>query len=264
MKYILALIFLTFSALSTTSRAAEIFIKNKGNNPWLVLEGQIEEGDARRLISVIKSNPVDFIVLRGIIVNSPGGSVKEALALAKIIESSGMVLRVHAGDTCASACFIMFASANYRWADDQAKILIHRPYFPTAPNGSEEFSKLMRSQQEAIHEMRNYLQSRSVPSTLIDNMMSFPSNAAYEVTVQDVYERLGPMSPLLEELTMRKCGLTNANIFRRDNGPNGGELDIKCIDNVLIDLKNDWLKNLIGLDQFKPAHSEAMDRIYKN
>lgn len=258
MKIIFVLFISIAIVFPSTVDAAKISFLNKGTGAaWVVLEGEIELGDNQRLITSIKNNPADFIVTRGIAVNSPGGSVAEAIDIARTIESSGMTLRVEEGDTCASACFILFASASYRWASESAKILIHRPYFRTPPSNSEEFASAMQAQQKAIYEMRDYLQSRSVPSSLIDKMMSYPSNDAYQVTIYDIYTGLGSMSPLLEELTSRKCGLTNSNMFQRGDA----KADIRCIDSVLIDIKNDWLKNKIGSDKFKRALSEAMETL---
>jgi|GEM_PF-4660284 len=251
----LALCVLMATMLPSMSGAAEIAIKNKATYPELFLEGAIEPGDAKKLLDVIKADPVWFVALRGINVNSPGGSVREAIDLAKIVESSGMTLRVDQGKTCASACFILFASANYRWAANNAKVLVHRPYSTSMPGNSVEFAEQMEAQQKTILAMRDYLQSRSIRSSLIDKMMALPSNAAHEVTVAEVYEEFGSMSPTLEELTLRKCELTNRNIFRRGSD---GERDITCIDEVLFPIKNDWLKNLIGAKTFEVAKHDAL------
>ena len=161
----LALCVLMATMLPSMSGAAEIAIKNKATYPELFLEGAIEPGDAKKLLDVIKADPVWFVALRGINVNSPGGSVREAIDLAKIVESSGMTLRVDQGKTCASACFILFASANYRWAANNAKVLVHRPYSTSMPGNSVEFAEQMEAQQKTILAMRDYLQSRSIRSS---------------------------------------------------------------------------------------------------
>lgn len=246
------------SAILFSNRAicAEIFIKNSGTGvPQVALEGEIKPGDSSKLLSVIKSNPIDLIVTRGMIVNSPGGSVTEAIKIAKIIEASGMTLRVENKDTCASACFILFSSASYRWASDEASILVHRPYFISPPSSSAEYAKSVELQQKAMNEMRDFLQARSVPSSIIDKMMTYPSNQAYKITLSDIYQRIGSMSPTLEELTLRKCGLSNSNIFRRGDG----QADIECIDSILIDIKNDYIKNLVGLEKYEVASRKAFE-----
>ena len=245
------------AVFSNQAISAQIFIKNKGTGiAQVALEGEIESGDSAKLLATIKENPVDLIVTRGMVVNSPGGSVTEAIKIAKIIEASGMTLRVEHQDTCASACFILFASASYRWASDDASILIHRPYFVSPPTTSAEYSRSIELQQKGMNEMREFLQARSVSSSIIDKMMTYPSNEAYKVTVEDVYKRIGPMSPTLEELTLRNCGLSNSNIFRRSND---GSADIKCIDSVLIDIKNDYIKNLIGVEKYRAASRKAYE-----
>lgn len=262
-KLLLLISLAAWTLLPRPSLGASFFIQNQGGTtPLFVMEGAIEVGDGDKLLALIKSNPVDTMLQKGMSLNSPGGSVSEAIKIAQIIESAAIKVRVHSGDVCASACFIIFASAPYRWASNDAEILIHRPYFEPPLRGSREYEYIVRAQQEAITDMRNYLQARSVPSALIDRMMYYPSGDAYQLTVVDIYDGMGSMSTVIEEMTLRECGLTNSNIFRRgDATQKEANEDRACISRILFSIADSWISELLGAAEYEAVRENTTERM---
>lgn len=184
--------------------------------------------------------------------NSDGGSILEALKIANIIEKSGLIATVENGDTCASACFLLLVSAQFRWVSDDAVVLIHRPYLPAARTDVDGYSKDLKSQQKATAAMRNFLEERSISSSIVDKMMNFPSNDAHQLTLDEMRSDVRNLSPTLEELTIDSCGLSNRNIFsagRVFKGPDHKD-DITCIRNFLMSLKGSFTMSLIGKERY--------------
>ncbi|MEL6807517.1 MAG: hypothetical protein AAFO97_07030, partial [Pseudomonadota bacterium] len=90
------------------------------------LEGAIGDGDAARLIDLIDAaDPVpDTLVLQ-----SPGGSVADALALGRHIRGNGIATQMLAGEFCYSACPYMLAAGASRDIDPDAFVGVHQHYF---------------------------------------------------------------------------------------------------------------------------------------
>jgi len=217
--------------------------------------GPISDGDAGKFVSLIDKFPAEIVRATSIQLDSSGGSISEALSLAKEIERSGLIVTVEDGDTCASACFLLLASAQYRWIGDSSSVHLHRPYLSTPSTSLDGYSSDSSLQQQTTLEMRRYLEQRSIASQLIDKMMRNPSNEAYRMTVHDMRMHMGNLAPTLEELTISKCGLTNSNIFTEDRDFRG--IDMPCIRFFLIPMKAQYVRSLVG----QARYSEALERL---
>ena len=96
-----------------------------GTGGELRLTGSIDLGSAARF--------ADEIAARGeyvetVILDSPGGSVVDALAIGGLIHEKGLATKVAAGSLCASSCPIIFASGAERIASSEAAIGVHQIY----------------------------------------------------------------------------------------------------------------------------------------
>lgn len=90
-------------------------------------DGTIEHGDAARLQALIRVAHAEDRKVKHIYLNSNGGQIDEAVAMAKIIEGEGMETTVSQGEACVSACFIMFMAGKERVVSDQALgVAVHR------------------------------------------------------------------------------------------------------------------------------------------
>lgn len=99
-------------------------IRLAGNNQ-LVLTGAIDIGSAERFANEVESitEYVETVVL-----NSPGGSVTDALEISKLIREKEWTTKVETGGLCASACPLIFAGGVERIADNAAAIGVHQIY----------------------------------------------------------------------------------------------------------------------------------------
>lgn len=80
------------------------------NVAWVV--GQIENGDYFHLRRMLRRHSVDVIVL-----DSPGGSVFEALQMAGIVHDQGLATYIPVNANCASACAYIYFGGRTRISD---------------------------------------------------------------------------------------------------------------------------------------------------
>jgi hypothetical protein len=64
--------------------------------------------------------------IRTVVLNSPGGSVTDALAMGRLIRERKLATEVEAGKYCASSCPLVFAGGVERRAGDKAAIGVHQ------------------------------------------------------------------------------------------------------------------------------------------
>jgi hypothetical protein len=64
--------------------------------------------------------------IKTVVLNSPGGSVTDALAMGRLIRERKFVTEVEAGKYCASSCPLVFAGGVERRAGDKAAIGVHQ------------------------------------------------------------------------------------------------------------------------------------------
>jgi hypothetical protein len=64
--------------------------------------------------------------IKTVVLNSPGGSVNDALAMGRVIREKNFATEVEAGKYCASSCPLVFAGGVERRAGDRAVIGVHQ------------------------------------------------------------------------------------------------------------------------------------------
>jgi hypothetical protein len=64
--------------------------------------------------------------VKTVVLNSPGGSVIEALAIGRLIRARKFATEIEAGKYCASSCPLVFAGGVERRAGDRATIGVHQ------------------------------------------------------------------------------------------------------------------------------------------
>ena len=72
--------------------------------------------------------------IKTVVLNSPGGSVTDALAMGRLIREKKFATEVEAGKYCASSCPLMFAGGSERRAGDNAAIGVHQVASLSSPN----------------------------------------------------------------------------------------------------------------------------------
>lgn len=91
----------------------------------LRLTGTIDPGAAKRFEHEIDTRG-EYVST--VLLDSPGGSVDDALEMGRLIGEKGLHTRVPDGALCASSCPIVFASGQVREAGREAAIGVHQIY----------------------------------------------------------------------------------------------------------------------------------------
>lgn len=96
-----------------------------GTGGELRLTGTIDLGSAERFAAEIEARG-EYV--QTVVLDSPGGSVVDALTIGSLIHEKGLATKVAAGSLCASSCPIVFASGKERLASNEAAIGVHQIY----------------------------------------------------------------------------------------------------------------------------------------
>lgn len=94
-----------------------------GQGGVLTAEGMIDPGAAERLAGELETRG-EYVAT--VSLNSPGGSVEDAMAMGKLLRENGVATEVVDGALCASSCPLIFAGGQKRIAGKQAAIGVHQ------------------------------------------------------------------------------------------------------------------------------------------
>jgi hypothetical protein len=89
----------------------------------LMATGTITPGSSQRLAAEVGRHS-DYI--KTVVLNSPGGSVTDALAMGRLIRDRKFATEVESGKYCVSSCPLVFAGGVERLAGDKATIGVHQ------------------------------------------------------------------------------------------------------------------------------------------
>ena len=110
---------------STGDMPVRLFMETSGNT--LTLTGQIAPGDAARVTEFLDTRTnLDLVRL-----NSPGGSVQDALSIGRQLRGRSVDTTMGATDICLSACPYILASGVNRQVHDDAQVGVHQHFFDT-------------------------------------------------------------------------------------------------------------------------------------
>jgi hypothetical protein len=147
----------------------------------LLAEGTIEPGAAARFAQEIEARGeyVNTVQL-----NSPGGSVDDAIAMSKLIREKKLQTRVNARALCASSCPIVFAGGAERLAEKDAVIGVHQVF-----NGSRErpsAEQAMSSAQSTTARVARHLEEMGIGSGLWLHALETPPDRLYYLTEKEM------------------------------------------------------------------------------
>lgn len=145
-------------------------------------EGQIVAGSAQALADEItlRSEYIKMISL-----NSPGGAVDEALALAAEIRAAGFDTLVQDGDVCASSCPLVLASGVNRLVGNKALVGVHQAFASTMPVGTAQALSDMQVKTAMISRQ---LISMGVDAGLWLHALETPPDRLYYLRPQEMLE----------------------------------------------------------------------------
>lgn len=182
---------------------------------YILLRGPIEVGDAERLRTFILDDPERAIRALGLMLESPGGSVSEAMRIGRIVRA--LVWNARAGSFgstassnsyCASACFLVYVAAAKREAFPTS-LGIHRIYMrdDQSQRSAADTAIAMRTANRAL---RDYLDEMDVPQKFYDRMRNSSSLEIDWLSKRDVAE-LGLFAPFWEEFMISRCNYNKAD-----------------------------------------------------
>ena len=155
----------------------------------LSLTGTLDVGSAERFASEIaeRGEYVQTVVL-----DSPGGSVVDALAIGSLIHQKGLATKVAAGSLCASSCPIIFASGAERIASPEAAIGVHQIYAAALGGEAQDALRLagtaMSDAQTTTAQITRHLELTGVDPALWLHALETPPQLLYYFTPEEMVE----------------------------------------------------------------------------
>ena len=145
------------------------------------LEGAISDGDAERIALQLAQakTPVDTLILQ-----SPGGSVRDALVLGRMLRAREIDTTVLRGEYCFSACPYLFAGGQTRSAEDGAAIGVHQHYFgeSTLLPAFIAVEDIQRGQGEVMV----YLDEMGIDPMVMQHALTTPSDEIYVLLPEEL------------------------------------------------------------------------------
>jgi hypothetical protein len=157
------------SITSTVSKDGKVIVS---------LVGEISDGDSDTLKSIIKSANDSGHIVSAIRLNSPGGNLLEGSNLAGIVRFGKIATSVIGGATCASACFIVFAAGNPKYANYNASVGVH--------GASDEGGRETVEAGAATVSMARIVKDLGVPAPIIGKMVVTPPDSIVWLTPDDL------------------------------------------------------------------------------
>jgi len=147
----------------------------------VLLEGVIAEGDAPRMIkdiTALSQKPTRMIL------NSPGGSVRDALELGRYLRGENIGTALRDGDICYSACPYLLAAGATRDIPEGGSVGVHQHYFgqSTLLPAFVAVEDIQRGQGEVM----GYLDDMGIDPLVMRHALVTPPNEIYVLVPQEL------------------------------------------------------------------------------
>jgi hypothetical protein len=172
-----AIAFIGCMILTTDAAAATFTRVVHSSQTMIFLSGDIVQGDAERLRDLIaradEGRPITTIVL-----DSPGGNLVTSLALASLVHGQNLNTIIGPKATCASACFLVFAAGNVKYADYACYVGVHG----VADKGGLETA----DSRAATVAFARIVQHLGAPPSIISKLLTTPPHNIVRLTAADL------------------------------------------------------------------------------
>lgn len=173
----------------TSDRAAlgEPLRVDLGPSGRLDVTGTIDPGSAERFAQALAQfgEYVEVIAL-----DSPGGSVNDALEMGRLIREGGFVTSVAAGALCASSCPLVLAGGSERRATPASAIGVHQIYASvtaeTMPASLRAAGAAMSDAQKTTATITRYLTGNGVDPALWLHALETPPDRLYYLSSEEL------------------------------------------------------------------------------
>lgn len=147
----------------------------------LLAEGSIDPGAAGRFAQEIEARG-EYV--KTVSLNSPGGSVDDAIAMSKLIREKKLDTKVASKALCASSCPIIFAGGVGRMAEKDAVIGVHQVFNGSRDRPSAE--QAMASAQATTARVARHLDAMGIGAGLWINALETPPDRLYYLTSKEM------------------------------------------------------------------------------
>jgi len=145
--------------------------------------GRIEPGTGETFAEFLEGQGDE---IRTVHLHSPGGSVRDALAMAKLIRSKAIDTRVPDNGYCASSCPIVFSGGENRSAGREAWIGVHQIYAAASSPG--DLNDGLSSGQTISADIQSHFVEMGVDARAWIHAMKTPSDQLYIFTPDELTE----------------------------------------------------------------------------
>lgn len=172
-------IFITFVCLILLTRfgaAAEFrSFTAKDGRVLVSIVGELVDGDTDRFKSAIKTANDAGKFVANVRLNSVGGNLLEGVKLAQAVQFAKIATNVGKNGVCASACFLVFAAGQTKYANYSAQIGVHG----ASTRAGEEAG-------DATVSMARVAKELGVPAAIIGRMVVTPPTEMVWLSPQDL------------------------------------------------------------------------------
>ena len=158
-----------------------------GSGGVLSLTGTIDPGSAERFAQEIAARG-EYVST--VLLDSPGGSVDDALTIGRLILEKDLSTEVRNGGLCASSCPLIFASGETRIAGQEAAIGVHQIYaaaLSASPIDALSVAGVaMADAQSATAEITRHLSEAGVDAALWLHALETPPDQLYYFTPEEM------------------------------------------------------------------------------
>lgn len=147
----------------------------------LTATGSIAPGTAARLEAELAARG-EYV--KTVSLNSPGGALDDAMAMAKAVRQRGLTTEVADGALCASSCPLLFAGGKKRLASEKAVIGVHQFYAASA--APTEPAQAMADAQATTARISRHLTEMGVDPALWLHALDTPPRALYYFTPKEL------------------------------------------------------------------------------
>jgi len=148
----------------------------------LLATGTITPGSAEAFAAEIAKRG-DYVTT--VVLNSPGGSVGDALAMGRLIRERKLATEVETGKYCASSCPLIFAGGVERRAGAKAAIGVHQ-VFAMAPAAAPAPRDQMSDAQRISARCQRYLAEMGIDLKVWVHAMETPKDRLFVFTPDEL------------------------------------------------------------------------------
>lgn len=149
----------------------------------LKAEGSIDPGAADRFTDEIAARG-EYV--KAVSLNSPGGSVDDALAMSKLIREKGLNTLVATKALCASSCPLILAGGVAREAEKDAIVGVHQVF--NAGQNKPSAEQAMSGAQSTTARIARHLDEMGINSGLWINALETPPDRLYYLTPEEMVD----------------------------------------------------------------------------